>query len=116
MVTVRVNTMRCDTHQYMSTSEVEDPNKYITRVGRVLRRLSIDELPKLINMLKGDMSIVGHRPWFPDKCEIHALLMKYGMYEVRPGLIALDQIHGRDLVQPGDKARWDVCYLENFGS
>ena len=55
----KLRTMRQNTPKYMLTSEVEDPDRYITRIGHILRRLSIDELPQLINVLKGDMSIVG---------------------------------------------------------
>ena len=99
----------------MSTSEVDDPNRYITRIGRILRRLSIDELPQLINVLKGDMSIVGPRPLISAEYQIHDLRMKYGVYKIRPGLTGLAQIHGRDMVAPADKVRWDVRYLEEFG-
>ena len=111
----KLRTMRQDTPKYMSTSELDDPNRYITRVGRILRRLSIDELPQLINVVKGDMSIVGPRPLISDEHEIHALRMKLGVYRIRPGLTGLAQIHGRDMVTPVDKVRWDVRYLEKFG-
>ena len=111
----KLRTMRRDTPQYMSTSEVDDPDRYITRIGHILRRLSIDELPQLINVLKGDMSIVGPRPLISDEYEIHDLRMKYGVYKIRPGLTGLAQIHGRDMVAPADKVRWDVRYLEEFG-
>ena len=111
----KLRTMRQDTPKYMSTSEVDDPDRYITRIGRILRRLSIDELPQLINVLKGDMSIVGPRPLISAEHEIHDLRMKYGVYKIRPGLTGLAQIHGRDMVAPADKVRWDVRYLEEFG-
>lgn len=111
----KLRTMRRDTPKYMSTSEVDDPNRYITRVGHILRRLSIDELPQLINVLKGDMSIVGPRPLISDEHEIHDLRMKFGVYKIRPGLTGLAQIRGRDMVTPADKVRWDVRYLEEFG-
>ena len=111
----KLRTMRRDTPKYMSTSEVDDPSRYITRVGRVLRRLSIDELPQLINVVKGDMSIVGPRPLISDEHEIHSLRMKFGVYKIRPGLTGFAQIHGRDMVNPADKVRWDVRYLEEFG-
>ena len=111
----KLRTMHQDTPKYMSTSEVNDPSLYITRVGRVLRRLSIDELPQLFNVVKGDMSIVGPRPLISDEHEIHSLRMKFGVYKVRPGLTGLAQIHGRDMVTPADKVRWDVRYLETFG-
>lgn len=111
----KLRTMRNNTPKYMSTNEVEDPDKYITHVGRILRRFSVDELPQLVNVIKGDMSIVGPRPLISDEHEIHHLRMKYGVYNVRPGLTGLAQIHGRDLVKPADKVRWDVHYLECFG-
>lgn len=111
----KLRTMRRDTPKYMSTSEVDDPNRYITRVGHILRRLSIDELPQLINVLRGDMSIVGPRPLISDEHEIHDLRMKFGVYKIRPGLTGLAQIHGRDMVIPADKVRWDVRYLEELG-
>ena len=111
----KLRTMRRDTPKYMSTSEVDDPDRYITRVGHILRRLSIDELPQLINVLKGDMSIIGPRPLISDEHEIHDLRMKFGVYKIRPGLTGLAQIRGRDMVTPADKVHWDVRYLEEFG-
>lgn len=111
----KLRTMYNETPKYLSTSEIDDPSKYITRFGRFLRRYSIDELPQLINVLKGDMSIVGPRPLISDEHEIHALRMKFGVYKIRPGLTGLAQIHGRDMVTPADKVRWDVQYLERFG-
>lgn len=111
----KLRTMRRDTPKYMSTSEVDDPNRYITRVGHILRRLSIDELPQLINVLKGDMSIVGPRPLISGEHEIHDLRMKFGVYKIRPGLTGFAQIHGRDMITPADKVRWDVRYMEEFG-
>lgn len=111
----KLRTMRRDTPKYMATSEVDDPSRYITRVGHILRRLSIDELPQLFNVLKGDMSIVGPRPLISDEHEIHELRMKFGVYKVRPGLTGLAQIHGRDMTTADDKVRWDVQYLEEFG-
>lgn len=110
----KLRTMRQSTPKYMSTSEVDDPNRYITRAGRILRRLSIDELPQLINVLKGDMSIVGPRPLISDEHEIHELRMKFGVYKIRPGLTGMAQIHGRDMVLPAEKVRWDVRYLKEF--
>lgn len=111
----KLRTMRQDTPKYMSTSEVDDPSRYITRVGHIFRRLSIDELPQLFNVIKGDMSIVGPRPLISDEYEIHVLRMKLGVYKIRPGLTGLAQIHGRDMTTPAEKVRWDVQYLERFG-
>lgn len=110
----KFRTMRLNTPKYMATMEVEDPDQYITRVGHVLRKLSIDELPQLWNVLKGDMSLVGPRPLIPQEEEIHQMRERFGVYTVRPGVTGLAQINGRDLVDPADKVRWDVRYVENI--
>ena len=111
----KFRTMRLNTPKYMATMDVDNPDRYITRVGRVLRKLSIDELPQLWNVLKGDMSLVGPRPLIPNEAEIHQMRDRFGVYTVRPGVTGLAQINGRDLVNPADKVRWDVCYVEHFG-
>ena len=111
----KFRTMKLDTPKYLSTSEVSDPDAYITRVGHFLRKYSLDELPQLINVVKGDMSLVGPRPLIADEYEIHAMRMRFGVYSVRPGVTGLAQIHGRDLLSPADKVRWDVKYLQSFG-
>lgn len=111
----KFRTMKQDTPKYLSTQEVTDPDAYITRVGHFLRKFSLDELPQLVNVLKGDMSLVGPRPLIADEYEIHAMRMRFGVYSVRPGVTGLAQIHGRDLVSPADKVRWDVKYLQSFG-
>jgi O-antigen biosynthesis protein WbqP len=110
----KFRTMKRETPKYLSTMDMTNPDQYITRVGRFLRRWSIDEIPQLINIIKGDMSIVGPRPLISDEYEIHDLRFKYGVYTVRPGLTGLAQINGRDTVTPAEKVRWDVKYLENF--
>lgn len=111
----KFRSMKKETPKYLSTAEVDDPDKYITRLGRFLRKSSIDELPQLINVLKGDMSLVGPRPLIADEFEIHAMRLKYGVYTVRPGVTGLAQINGRDTVSPAEKVKWDVRYLEHFG-
>lgn len=111
----KLRTMRADTPKYLSTQEVDDPDKYITRVGRVLRKLSIDELPQLFNVLKGNMSLVGPRPLISDEYEIHEMRTKFGVYNVRPGVTGLAQVNGRDTVTAVDKVRWDVKYLQRYG-
>lgn len=111
----KFRTMKMDTPKYMATKNVDDPDKYITRVGRVLRKLSLDEIPQLFNVLKGDMSLVGPRPLIPNEEEIHTMRDRFGVYSVRPGVTGLAQINGRDLVTPAQKVHWDVKYVENFG-
>ena len=111
----KFRTMKEDTPKYLSTMEIQDPDRYITRIGHVLRRASLDELPQLINVWKGDMSLVGPRPLIPGEYEIHQMRMRFGVYNIRPGLTGLAQINGRDKVSPADKVRWDVKYLQKFG-
>lgn len=111
----KFRTMKTDTPKYLSTMELEDPDKYITRVGRILRKTSLDEIPQLLNVLKGDMSLIGPRPLISDEYEIHQMRMRFGVYNIRPGVTGLAQINGRDTVSPAQKVRWDVKYLKNFG-
>lgn len=111
----KFRSMRQNTPKYMSTAEVDDPNKYITRVGKFLRKTSLDELPQLINIFKGDMSLVGPRPLISDEYEIHQMRTVLGVYQLRPGITGLAQINGRDTVAPAAKVRFDVTYLEHFG-
>ena len=107
--------MKESTPKYLPTSEVKDPMQYITKLGRFLRKTSLDEIPQLINVLRGDMSLVGPRPLISDEYEIHQMRMRFGVYNVRPGLTGLAQVNGRDAVTPADKVRWDVKYMESFG-
>ena len=110
----KFRTMKIDTPKYMATSEVDDPDKYITRVGHILRKLSLDEIPQLFNVLKGDMSLVGPRPLIPNEEEIHTMRERFGVYRIRPGVTGLAQINGRDTVTPAEKVRWDVRYIEQI--
>ncbi len=109
----KFRTMKLDTPKYMATEDVDDPKKYITRAGRVLRKLSLDALPQLFNVLKGDMILVGPRPLISQE-EIHRMREHFGVYTVRPGVTGLAQVNGRDLVMPADKVRWDVRYGFGF--
>ena len=111
----KFRTMRVNAPKYMATSDVDDPKKYLTSLGRVLRKWSLDELPQLVNVLKGDMSLVGPRPLIPNEEEIHTMRERFGVYSVRPGVTGLAQINGRDTISPAEKVRWDVRYVENFG-
>ena len=111
----KFRTMRKEAPKYLSTMEVDDPDKYITRLGRFLRKYSIDEFPQLINVLKGDMSLVGPRPLISDEYEIHQMRTVLGIYKIRPGVTGLAQINGRDTVDPETKVRWDHKYVETMG-
>lgn len=71
-------------------------NKYVTRVGKIIRRTSIDELPQLINVIKGDMSLIGPRPCIQEEKELLNLRKKHDIFSIKPGLSGLAQISGRD--------------------
>ena len=111
----KFRTMKTETPKYLSTSEIENPEQYLTGVGHFLRKTSLDELPQLYNVLKGDMSLIGPRPLIADEFEIHAMRMRFGVYTIRPGVTGLAQINGRDIVSPSEKVRWDVKYLQQYG-
>lgn len=109
----KFRTMRSDTPAYLSTAQLKDPDQYLTRLGRVLRQLSIDELPQLANVIRGDMSLIGPRPLIPEEEDIHQLRMQQNVYSVRPGITGLAQINGRDLTSPEDKVYWDALYVRD---
>ena len=97
------------------STEFSKVEKYVTPVGRILRRTSLDELPQLFNVIKGDMSLVGPRPLILEEAEVHRLRREYGVYSIRPGLTGLSQINGRDSLTDRRKAELDRAYLEAFG-
>lgn len=111
----KFRSMKESAPKYMATIDLQDPQQHVTRAGSVLRRLSLDELPQLLNVLKGDMSLVGPRPLISDEYEVHAMRMRFGVYKTRPGITGLAQISGRDLVDPAEKIHLDVQYLQEFG-
>ena len=96
------------------TAALVDARRYITPIGRFLRRSSLDELPQLWNVLRGDMSLVGPRPLIPREGQIHMLRRRTGVYAVRPGMTGLAQINGRDLLADRDKARLDARYAKTL--
>lgn len=97
------------------SSDFHDAKNYITPVGRFLRRTSLDELPQLFNVFKGDMSLVGPRPLIVAEKEVHEGRRKNGVYALRPGMTGLSQINGRDGLSDGEKIERDVQYLRQFG-
>lgn len=111
----KFRTMHVETPKYRSTEELENSGQYITSVGHFLRKFSLDELPQLINVWKGDMSLIGPRPLIAEETEIHRLRLENGVYQVRPGITGLAQINGRDRVSTEEKVRMDREYVEHFG-
>ena len=110
----KFRSMRTDTPANMPTHLLNDPARWITPVGRFLRKSSLDELPQLISILKGDMSIVGPRPALWNQDDLIAERDKYGANDVRPGLTGWAQINGRDELPIEVKARFDGEYVENL--
>ena len=91
----------------------EAKNVYITRVGKLIRRLSFDELPQLVNVLKGDMSIVGPRAALPSQARLCQLRKELGVMTLRPGLTGLAQVNSYDGMPEDEKAKWDFAYAKN---
>ena len=112
---LKFRTMRMDTPHDTPTHLLSDPQRYITRIGRFLRKTSLDELPQLLNILAGQMSIVGPRPALWNQYDLMAEREKYGVHQVRPGLTGWAQINGRDELEIPVKARLDGEYIQKFG-
>ncbi len=112
---LKFRTMRTDTPKDTATHLLSDPQRYITRVGKFLRRTSLDELPQLLNILAGQMSIVGPRPALWNQFDLVEEREKYGVHQVRPGLTGWAQVNGRDELEIPVKARLDGEYIEKFG-
>lgn len=112
---LKFRTMRIDTPKDTPTHLLENPEQYITGVGKFLRRTSLDELPQIINILKGDMAIVGPRPALWNQYDLIAERDKYGANDVLPGLTGWAQINGRDELPIAVKARLDGEYVAKRG-
>lgn len=110
---LKFRTMRTDTPQDTPTHLLKNPEQYITRSGAFLRKTSLDELPQLINILKGEMSIVGPRPALWNQYDLVAERDRYGANDVLPGLTGWAQINGRDTISIQEKAKLDGYYVEH---
>ena len=110
----KFRSMRNDTPKDMPTHLFNNAESYITKSGNFLRKTSLDELPQLINILKGEMSIVGPRPALWNQDDLIEERDKYGVNNVVPGLTGLAQISGRDELEIAEKARLDGEYTNNM--
>ena len=110
----KFRSMKRSTPHDMPTHLLENPDQYITRVGRVLRKTSLDELPQIWNIMKGDMSIIGPRPALWNQEDLYAEREKYGANNIRPGLTGWAQINGRDELEIADKAKLDGEYVQKM--
>lgn len=110
----KFRTMYIDTPKDMPTHMLADPDQYITKVGHFLRKTSLDELPQIINILKGEMSIIGPRPALWNQDDLIAERDKYQANNVKPGLTGWAQINGRDELEIPVKARLDGEYVKRI--
>ena len=111
---LKFRTMKVDTPKDVATHLLENPEQYITRLGKFMRKTSLDELPQLINILKGDMSIVGPRPALWNQDDLLEERDKYGANDVVPGLTGWAQINGRDELDIPEKAKLDGDYVKQI--
>lgn len=113
---VKFRSMSIDANHHVAGYEYAEVGSYITKVGAVIRKLSIDELPQLFNVLTGKMSLIGYRPSQANELELNEAREGYNMYQIRPGISGWAQVNGRDQLAaiPKKKAEFDRYYLENI--
>lgn len=107
----KFRTMRNDTPN-VATHLLENPEQYLLRVGKILRKLSLDELPNLLNIIKGDMVFVGPRPALFNQDDLMALRVTARVDKLKPGITGWAQINGRDEISIEEKVAFEKAYLE----
>lgn len=110
----KFRTMRTDTPKDMPTHMLKNPDMYITKFGKFMRKTSIDELPQIINIIKGQMSIIGPRPALWNQDDLIEERDKYNANSIRPGLTGWAQVNGRDELEIPIKAKYDGEYVEKM--
>lgn len=110
----KFRSMRTSAPRNIPTNDFHDAHAYITRVGRIIRKLSIDELPQLINVLQGHMSLVGPRPVVLTETSLIDERDKHGANAVKPGITGWAQINGRDILDNASKAKMDGYYANHM--
>lgn len=111
---LKFRTMRIDTPKDVATHLLDDPDKYITKVGRFLRKTSLDEIPQAFNIFAGQISVVGPRPALWNQDDLVAERDKYHANEIIPGLSGWAQCNGRDTLPIAEKAKLDGEYVKKF--
>lgn len=109
----KFRTMKNITPQNLSTHEIKNPNVYNTNFGKILRKYSVDEIPQLFNVLKGDMAFIGPRPSLPNESILNNLRSKHGLFKCKPGVTGWAQVNGRDNNSFEKKTELDLFYVEN---
>jgi len=110
---IKFRTMTPDAEQQTEGQWITAGNPYVTSVGRVLRKTSLDELPELINVLKGDMSLVGPRPTLPAQVAAYDVFQRRRL-EVRPGITGWAQVHGRNSISWTERIKLDIWYIDHW--
>ena len=110
----KFRSMKMSTPHDVPTHLLDNPDQYITRVGRFIRKMSLDEIPQLFNILRGDMSVIGPRPALWNQYDLLEERDKYGANDVKPGLSGWAQICGRDELEIEEKARLDGEYVKRM--
>ena len=108
----KFRTMQMDTPQ-VATHLLKEPDQFLTPIGKILRRTSLDELPQLINVVRGEMSLVGPRPALFNQDDLIALRTAGGVHEMTPGVTGWAQVNGRDELPIPEKVKLDEWYLKN---
>lgn len=111
---LKFRTMYVDTPKDMPTHMLSNPDQYITKIGEFLRKTSLDELPQIINILKGEMAIIGPRPALWNQDDLIEERDKYKANDIKPGLTGWAQINGRDELDIDLKAKLDGYYVEHI--
>ena len=111
---MKFRTMKMSSPHDVPTHLLENPEQYITRVGRILRKTSLDELPQIFQILTGKMSVIGPRPALWNQFDLIAQRDQYGANDVTPGLTGWAQVNGRDELEIEEKARLDGEYAQNI--
>lgn len=111
---LKFRTMRIDTPKDTPTHLLQNPQEWITKIGGFLRKTSLDELPQIINILKGDMSIIGPRPALWNQYDLIDERDKYDVHKLYPGLTGYAQINGRDELPISEKAKLDGHYVKHI--
>lgn len=108
----KFRTLKAYSPNNIPTYDIEDYSEYSTKWGLFLRSSSLDEIPQLLNIIKGDMSFVGPRPVILNESELNLKRAELGIYNIRPGITGWSQINGRDMLEVNEKLQYDLEYLQ----
>jgi O-antigen biosynthesis protein WbqP len=108
---IKLRTMKVGTPN-IATEKLSSPGRYVLKTGKVLRKFHIDELPNLINVIKGDMNLIGYRPSLNSQHDLNNLRMEFDIFQNKPGITGLAQVKGGDNLSIRDKVKYERFYAE----